>query len=180
MLVVCALLVMRSAPSLAQRRTQLEVTAPSEPIHFDCDGRLVSQALINVLKNAAEAIAARIAAGNTTPGHITIELTVQGARLAISVRDNGIGLPTENRHRLTEPYVTTRTKGTGLGLAIVRKILEDHGGELLLEDAAKNPSADIKGGDTKGAIVRMIFPLRRPGKVEQGFTHEAERVADFA
>ena len=36
----------------------------------------------------------------------------------------------EHRHRLTEPYVTTRAKGTGLGLAIVRKIMEDHGGEL--------------------------------------------------
>jgi two-component system nitrogen regulation sensor histidine kinase NtrY len=122
---------------VAQPQIAFEVTAPTEPILFDCDGRLVSQALINVLKNAAEAIAARIAGGNATPGHIAIELSVQGTRLAISVRDNGIGLPTENRHRLTEPYVTTRAKGTGLGLAIVRKILEDHGGELLLEDAAK-------------------------------------------
>src|SRR4029079_13054970 len=124
-----------------------------------------------------EAIAARIAAGNTTPGHITIELTVQGARLAISVRDNGIGLPTENRHRLTEPYVTTRAKGTGLGLAIVRKILEDHGGELLREDGDKNTNADGEGGGVKGAILPLIFPLRRPGKMEQGFSHEAERVA---
>ena len=160
---------------VAQPQIAFEVTAPTEPILFDCDGRLVSQALINVLKNAAEAIAARIAAGNNAPGHIAIELAVQGTRLAISVRDNGIGLPTENRHRLTEPYVTTRTKGTGLGLAIVRKILEDHGGELLLEDAAKNTS-----GEVKGAIIRMIFPLRRPGKVEQGFTHEAERIVGFA
>ena len=57
------------------------------------------------------------------------------------MRDNGVGLPKEQRHRLTEPYVTTRAKGTGLGLAIVRKILEDHGGELMLEDARDEPAS---------------------------------------
>jgi two-component system nitrogen regulation sensor histidine kinase NtrY len=41
--------------------------------------------------------------------------------------DNGIGLPQENRSRLTEPYMTTREKGTGLGLAIVTRIMEEHG-----------------------------------------------------
>ena len=51
---------------------------------------------------------------------------------AYRVTDNGIGLPAEHKHRLTEPYVTTRAKGTGLGLAIVRKIMEDHGGDITL------------------------------------------------
>jgi two-component system nitrogen regulation sensor histidine kinase NtrY len=160
---------------VAQPQIAFEVTAPVEPIAFECDGRQVSQALINLLKNAAEAIAARMAAGQTAPGRIVLDLSVKNARLIISVRDNGVGLPAENRHRLTEPYVTTRAKGTGLGLAIVRKILEDHGGELLLEDVAKDMS-----GETTGAVVRMIFPLRRAGKTEQGFTHETERVAGLA
>jgi two-component system nitrogen regulation sensor histidine kinase NtrY len=48
----------------------------------------------------------------------------------IVVEDNGKGLPKEGRERLTEPYMTTRSKGTGLGLAIVKKIMEDHGGTL--------------------------------------------------
>jgi two-component system nitrogen regulation sensor histidine kinase NtrY len=160
---------------VAQPQIAFEVTAPVEPIIFDCDGRLVSQALINVLKNAAEAIAARIVSGDSTPGRIAIQLSVRGGRVIISVRDNGVGLPAENRHRLTEPYVTTRAKGTGLGLAIVRKILEDHGGELLLEDAAKDAT-----GESTGAAVRMIFPLRRPAKTEQGFVHETERVVGLA
>jgi two-component system nitrogen regulation sensor histidine kinase NtrY len=159
---------------VAQPQIAFEVTAPTQAIVFDCDGRLVSQALINVLKNAAEAIAARLASGDETPGRIVLDLTVKATRLVISIRDNGVGLPAENRHRLTEPYVTTRAKGTGLGLAIVRKILEDHGGELLLEDATRDSS-----GET-GATVRMVFPLRRPGKIEQGFLHETERVAGLA
>jgi two-component system nitrogen regulation sensor histidine kinase NtrY len=55
-------------------------------------------------------------------------------------------LPQHWREQLTEPYVTTRTKGTGLGLAIVKKIMEDHHGELVLED-----------GETEGARVSLYF-----------------------
>ena len=47
----------------------------------------------------------------------------------IIVTDDGVGLPQEDRARLTEPYVTHKPKGTGLGLAIVKKIMEDHGGD---------------------------------------------------
>ena len=62
------------------------------------------------------------------------------------IEDNGKGLPQHGREQLTEPYVTTRTKGTGLGLAIVKKIMEDHHGELVLED-----------GETEGARVSLAF-----------------------
>ena len=68
-------------------------------------------------------------------------------RVTVTVSDNGKGLPTDERDRLTEPYVTTRAKGTGLGLAIVKKIMEDHGGELVLTDRP--------GG---GASVSLIIP----------------------
>ena len=57
-----------------------------------------------------------------------------------------------NRHRLLEPYVTTREKGTGLGLAIVGKILEEHGGGLGLYDAP--PDAE---GNQRGAHIRLSF-----------------------
>ena len=68
---------------------------------------------------------------------------------SIQIIDNGKGVPKENRHRLTEPYVTTRVKGTGLGLAIVAKILEDHRGVFRIEDGG------IFGG---GATVTMKIP----------------------
>ena len=67
-------------------------------------------------------------------------------RVVLAVEDNGKGLPSDMRDRLTEPYVTTRAKGTGLGLAIVKKIMEDHGGELVL--------GDRPGG---GAVVKLVF-----------------------
>ena len=78
-----------------------------------------------------------------------VALEPNGAHFRLRVTDNGIGLPPEHRHRLTEPYVTTRAKGTGLGLAIVRKIMEDHGGEITLGDA--------EGGE--GAEVTLTFPF---------------------
>ena len=61
---------------------------------------------------------------------------------AVTVTDNGIGLPKDNRERLTEPYMTTREKGTGLGLAIVERIVADHGGSLSFADAPEDFSHD--------------------------------------
>ncbi len=72
-----------------------------------------------------------------------IEIEDGAEEVAIVVTDNGIGLPTENRHRLTEPYVTTREKGTGLGLAIVKRIMEEHGGRLVMQDAPEGTGARI-------------------------------------
>jgi two-component system nitrogen regulation sensor histidine kinase NtrY len=128
------------------------VADPSVAIHIDepmavipllCDGRIVGQALANVLKNASEAIAARKASDETVSGRIVIHVRESEDRLDIEVRDNGVGLPVQNRDRLTEPYVTTREKGTGLGLAIVKRILEDHGGGVILTDAEPGPGACV-------------------------------------
>ncbi len=110
-------------------RFALEI-APGQ--RLACDARQVSQALVNLLKNAAESIHARD--GDAPPGEIAVRLVETPGQIALIVEDNGRGLPKEGRDRLAEPYVTTRAKGTGLGLAIVKKIMEDHGGELILED----------------------------------------------
>jgi two-component system nitrogen regulation sensor histidine kinase NtrY len=141
--------------------------APKEPVHFEGDGRLISQALTNVLKNAGEGIAARIAKGDDEPGKVTIAVVPNGVTFAFRVTDNGIGLPPEHRHRLTEPYVTTRAKGTGLGLAIVRKIMEDHGGDISL--------ADVEGGE--GAEVTLTFPFAQKN-LKGNSEDEQKRIAD--
>jgi two-component system nitrogen regulation sensor histidine kinase NtrY len=124
-------------------------TEAPEAAQFVCDGRQVGQALTNLLQNAADSILARpVTEGGALPeGRIVVRLVANAGEVGIDVEDNGIGLPVDQRDQLTEPYVTTRAKGTGLGLAIVRKIMEDHGGELVLEDR--------EGG---GARVRLVFP----------------------
>jgi two-component system nitrogen regulation sensor histidine kinase NtrY len=137
---------------------------PPDMLHVVCDGRLISQALTNVLKNAGESIGARIEKGDDTPGAIEIQVEPSEDRVVLRVVDNGVGLPPEHKHRLTEPYVTTRAKGTGLGLAIVRKIFEDHGGELTISDRAD---------DRTGAEVFMALPLKQKAVRDTG-TEKAE------
>ena len=156
-----------------QRVSQPQITfallTPDEPVMVECDGRLVSQALTNVLKNAGEAVRARFGADGeneqlSAGGRIEIRLIEEAGRVGIEIIDNGVGLPTEDRNRLTEPYVTKRAKGTGLGLAIVKKIMEDHKGVLALEDA---PKIDETGEPREsGALVRLTFSRRLSGVIK--------------
>jgi two-component system nitrogen regulation sensor histidine kinase NtrY len=104
-----------------------------------CDRRLIRQALTNLLQNAADAIMMR--PDGVEGGAITVTVREAGTDVLICVADNGVGLPAEDRARLTEPYITHKPKGTGLGLAIVKKIMEDHGGRLLLDDRPDGPGA---------------------------------------
>ena len=136
----------------------IDVDIAETPMAAQFDRRLISQALTNLIKNAAEAIAA-VPPEQLGKGSIRIFAARQGDNIVIDVVDNGIGLPRENRSRLVEPYVTTRDKGTGLGLAIVGRILEEHNGSIELRDAAEK----IPG--QRGAWVRMQFSAA--GKPEQ-------------
>src|SRR5437764_6294142 len=112
-----------------------ETSFASRPVTLRCDARLVSQALINIVKNAIESIEGRIVEGHSSPARwVSVAVGESEGRVSVVVEDNGKGLPQHDRERLTEPYVTKSAKGTGLGLAIVKKIMEDHEGELVLED----------------------------------------------
>jgi two-component system nitrogen regulation sensor histidine kinase NtrY len=131
------------AQRVADPETTIEIAAAAGPVEVLCDARMIGQALTNLLKNAGEAIVARRSAHAQPPGHIHATLHAAGGFAVIDIEDNGVGLPAKDRDRLTEPYVTTREKGTGLGLAIVERIMEEHGGELTLADAARAPGARV-------------------------------------
>lgn len=109
-----------------------------------CDPAQINQVLTNLIQNACDAIEEQPL---EIKGHIDVLLRHLNHTYHITIRDNGPGFPKEERDLLTEPYVTKKVKGTGLGLAIVKKIIEDHEGKLLLEDAP--------GG---GAQVTIILP----------------------
>jgi len=134
----------------------VDLIEPLPDVVMQADGRMVRQALANILKNAGEAVAGRHERdGVTEPGlGIIARLTVEDGFASFIIEDDGVGLPAKDRDRLTEPYVTTREKGTGLGLAIVKRICEDHGGELKLADAET----------LSGARVCLTFPLSQDHK----------------
>ncbi|MBD8555660.1 PAS domain-containing sensor histidine kinase [Rhizobium sp. CFBP 8762] len=124
-----------------------------EPLNGMFDVRMMGQAFGNIIKNAVEAIEALPA--DSERGPLTVKVSAgrkADGTMVVDIIDNGRGLPTENRHRVLEPYMTMREKGTGLGLAIVKKIIDDHGGHLELHDAP----ADFDNGH--GAMIRVILP----------------------
>jgi two-component system nitrogen regulation sensor histidine kinase NtrY len=145
---------------VASPEIEIDVEAPDDAVIVRCDGRLIAQAVGNILKNAAESIGARTAgpdsAAEIGKGRVRVSIATAGSAARISVVDNGVGLPKAERHRLTEPYMTTRAKGTGLGLAIVKKVAEEHGGALFFDDCDQL-------GPT-GAIVSLTLPLEIEGR----------------
>lgn len=139
---------------VASPNIEFKMSAPKEEIRIDCDGRQISQAMTNILKNAVESISdqanvdGKKANGNKI-GHINISLKKADGLAEIMVEDDGSGFPDDQIEKLVEPYVTTREKGTGLGLAIVRKIMEDHRGQIKLS----------KRKEGRGALITLCFDL---------------------
>jgi two-component system nitrogen regulation sensor histidine kinase NtrY len=131
------------AQKVASPDISVEMIEPAPAGLINADGRMVVQALTNVLKNAAEAIAGRRAHDPDLQGRLVARLISDDDQIAFEIVDNGVGLPAKDRDRLTEPYVTTREKGTGLGLAIVKRIMEEHGGALVMQDAPQLPGAQV-------------------------------------
>jgi two-component system nitrogen regulation sensor histidine kinase NtrY len=131
------------AQRVANPDIDVEMIEPAPPGLIHADGRMVGQVLTNVLKNAAEAIASRRQQEPDLRGRLTARLVSDEHQITFEIEDNGVGLPAKDRDRLTEPYVTTREKGTGLGLAIVKRIMEEHGGSLVMQDAPHPPGAQV-------------------------------------
>jgi two-component system, NtrC family, nitrogen regulation sensor histidine kinase NtrY len=147
---------------------------PDAPLIADIDATMISQALTNLIKNAGEAIET-LKAKNPAEGlvpEIRVALRAAGNTCLITIADNGVGLP-EDRARLFEPYVTTRKDGTGLGLPIVRKIIEEHGGTLNLQDAPV-----FEGQSHFGAMAVIRFPLG-PGQDHPNRTSKAMKTREM-
>jgi PAS domain S-box-containing protein len=126
--------------------------APQLPRVIGDAGQL-RQVIHNLLQNAQDAMI------GTDKPHIVITSEAAGGTVRLSVTDNGSGFPEHLMKRAFEPYVTTKPKGTGLGLVIVKKIIEEHGGEVIISNVLPHgarvtlalPAADTARGGHKSA-----------------------------
>jgi len=129
-------------------RVRLETRLPDAPLPpAALDEKSLGQALLNLLRNAAEAIPAE---GGTIT--LSAETISDGSQVLITVSDTGRGMSEAVRRRAFEPFFSAREGGTGLGLAIVRQIAAGAGGTVEIESAP-----------AQGTSVRLILPaLRQP------------------
>ena len=135
-----------------QPNVAFQLNLPNGDVPAEVDQTMIRQALTNVIKNAGESIEERIKTLALPTPYIQVSLKTKDDRAEIAIIDNGIGFP-EDRAKLLEPYETNREGGTGLGLPIVQKIIEEHGGQLRLEDAPASRANET------GACIKFVLPL---------------------
>jgi C4-dicarboxylate-specific signal transduction histidine kinase len=112
------------------RATQIEVVVGDTPVTLDADRIELEQIVINLVKNAVDAVGQR---GRS--GRVRVEVVAAGDDAVLRVADNGCGIEAEHRERVFLPYFTTKAsgRGTGLGLAVVKQFVDAYGGTLAFE-----------------------------------------------
>lgn len=132
------------APEMARAGCTLELDIAEHLPPALFDEAQIRQALLNLLRNAREAM--------PKGGAISCTVRAEGMSVVISVADRGTGIADEIRSRVFDPFFSTKGEGTGLGLAITRQIVEAHGGSLSCDQR--------EGGGTLFAISLPIAPRK--------------------
>jgi signal transduction histidine kinase len=132
-------------------RPEIEHAGCTVTLHFDerippalFDEAQLRQALLNLLRNAREAMA--------KGGPVDVSVVGEGMSVVVRVADRGGGIPEEIRARVFDPFFSTKGEGTGLGLAITSHIVEAHGGTVTCEPR--------EGGGTVFRVALPIAPAR--------------------
>lgn len=133
---------------LEQRRIELHLTLPDEPVWVRMDVPRLRQVLFNLLNNALEAL--------REGGVIEVRVRPVRGMVEITVADDGPGIPPQDRERVFVPFYSTKASGTGLGLALARKFVEEAGGTIRCEDSPMR----------RGCCFRILLPAWREAAVE--------------
>ena len=129
------------ADELKTRDIVLSMAVEPETLEIAADIDLLDQALINLVRNAIEALR------DTPGGEIALSARREsGGRIALTVADNGPGIALEQREKVFVPFYTTKRQGSGVGLSLVRQIVAVHNGSVVI--------GDTDGG---GATITMRF-----------------------
>ncbi len=128
------------AEELKNRNIALDVSVRPETLELSADAELLDQALINLVRNAIEALR------EEPSGRIALTARDAGGHVVISVADNGPGIAAEQREKVFIPFYTTKRQGSGVGLTLVRQIATLHSATVRI--------SDTPGG---GATISMCF-----------------------
>jgi two-component system, NtrC family, nitrogen regulation sensor histidine kinase NtrY len=119
------------AADLAQRAIQLSIAVEPQTLEIEADAELLDQALINLVRNAIEALR------DVTDGKITLSAARDlDGRVVLAVADNGPGIPPESREKVFVPFFTTKRQGSGVGLTLARQIATLHGGGVAITETS--------------------------------------------
>jgi two-component system, NtrC family, nitrogen regulation sensor histidine kinase NtrY len=129
---------------------KLEIELPEGELPVAFDKELLYRVMVNLVVNAAQAIAGAEppASGERAPGTVRLRARRAGEQVEIDLDDNGPGIDPALGSKVFDPYRTTKKDGTGLGLTIVKKIVMEHGGQI-----------DVSASELGGARFHMVLPL---------------------
>ncbi len=116
---------------------QLIMKLPKTPNHLMLDEQLIEQVLINLIKNAREAIE------NLESGLVQVEVKVFNQKTSVIIQDNGPGIVKEAQQKIFMPFYSTKNRGSGIGLSLSKQIMQLHEGDILLESEIGNGSKFI-------------------------------------
>lgn len=125
---------------IAALESRLDINViPGPDVYISADPDQLEQALINLIKNAVDAV---LLAENVSPTAVNVSWQVHGKDIEMGILDEGTGLTeTEN---LFVPFYTTKPSGSGIGLLLTRQIIEAHHGTLTLKNRADRPGCEIE------------------------------------
>lgn len=125
--------------SLSKREIKITHQGAPEPLYVKADMNCIEQVLVNLINNAVDAIA-------ENSGTITIRSFVRDGYAQIQVEDSGPGIPDEVMPKIFDPFFSTKSvdKGTGLGLSICYGIINDHKGEISIENTGHGTMAQVR------------------------------------
>jgi len=133
-------------------KTKIKMQLEKRVCTIKGDSTMLRQVIHNLLQNAQDALTEKMEAV------IVVSTKIEGAMFVLTVEDNGVGFPAQMLLHAFEPYMTTKSHGTGLGLAIVKKIIEEHKGNIKIENILEtNTQAGV--ANNTGAIVTISIPL---------------------
>ncbi|WP_041267185.1 sensor histidine kinase [Geotalea daltonii] len=125
-------------PLIMEKRLFLHKSFAEGEVTVTADQERIRQVLVNLLKNAVDAV--------SEGGSITIEMEGKDGKVLIRILDSGPGIPEKNLEKIFDIFYTTKKSGTGLGLAVSRKIIEAHDGTL------------VAGNGPGGAVFTITLP----------------------